>query len=90
MAPSRHLISDFYLVMAEFVPAIPSFMREAPKLPGTTPGMTELRVGLSRRDRRRHREERAGDVPEQVPVGRQRQRMRGAGQDDELAIAVRQ
>ena len=44
----------------------------------------------SGRDRRRHGQERARDVPEQLPVGRQRHGMGGAGQDDELAVAVRQ
>src|SRR6185312_10883902 len=51
------------------------------------PGMTATR---SRRHRTRHVQERPRHVPEQLPVDRQRHRMRGAGQDDELAIAVRQ
>ena len=53
-------------------------------------GSPPSRGRRSSRDRRRHGQERAGDVPEQMPVGRERQRVRGAGQDDELAVAVRQ
>src|SRR5690349_17274628 len=43
-----------------------------------------------RRNRRRHGQERPRDVPEQLAVDGERDRMGGARQDDELAVAVRQ
>src|SRR3954465_2650529 len=51
----------------------------------------ELGTGeTSGRDWRRHRQEGARHVPEQLPVGGERDRMRGTRQDDELTVAVRQ
>src|SRR5260370_39604084 len=45
---------------------------------------------FSRRDRRRHGEEGARDVPEQLTVGGERDGVGGTRKDDELAVAVRQ
>src|SRR6478609_6840683 len=52
--------------------------------------MTAEKLTASRRDRRGHRQKRPRHVPEQLAVDGERDRMGGAGQDDELAVAVRQ
>src|SRR5581483_3394754 len=75
-----------------------TFSPAAPKtwMPGSRPGMTSFLHCFRRarrrlcRDRIRHVQERARHVPEQLPVDGEHDRVRGARQDDELAVAVRQ
>src|SRR3979490_2050471 len=49
---------------------------------------SSLLVESSGRDRRRHGQKRPGHVPEQLPVGGERDRVRRTRKDDELPVAV--